>query len=258
MSTKFRNLKNDLNDLEKETDDTGYGSSSQTTSNNSKVANYVLVIAFVATLVFYAGSRISTFIGDVGNPIAEAVQSFGEYDADLLQGMGTWMEEMGYGVLTNKELSDLRDEGVTATETQRLHDIGLTELTLEELVALRRAGVSASEIAQFQDIGYTDITIPQLVEIGNEDVSPRYASMMQQLGYSLTADELAETRRNGVTANFTSRMMDLGYTFEELTKENLMRMRNVEVTDRLAERLIEERGERPTVDELVRYRISNQ
>ena len=69
---------------------------------------------------------------------------------------------------------------------------------------------------------------------------------------------IAETRRAGVTAYFTSRMMDLGYTKEELTKENLMRMSGVEVTDRTAARLIEQRGERPTIDELVRDRISNQ
>ncbi len=229
MSTKFRNLKNDLKDLENETEDSDLGMSSKSTSGGSKTANYILVIAFVVTLVFYAGNRVSNFFSDFENPISEVVQSFNEYDADLLTGMGEWMEDMGYGTLTNEELTALRDEGVTATETQRLHDIG-----------------------------YTDITLEQLVELQDADVSATYASMMQELGYEFSIDDLIETRRNGVTANFTSRMMDLGYTFEELTKENLMRMRSIGVTDRIAERLIEERGERPTIDELVRYRISNQ
>ncbi|GAB5408480.1 MAG: hypothetical protein BalsKO_08450 [Balneolaceae bacterium] len=258
MSTKFRNLKNDLQDLENETEDSGLGVSSKSTTGGSKTANYILVIAFLVTLLFYAGNRVSNFFQDFENPITEMVDSFSEYDPELIAGMGEWMEELGYGALSVEELSSLRDDGVTATETQRLHDIGLNTLTLDEVRELSRAGVSASEIAQFQDIGYTDITIEQLIALENADASPTYARMMRELGYSLTPDEVAETRRNGVTANFTSRMMDLGYTFEELTKENLMRLRSVEVTDRLAERLIEERGERPTVDELVRYRISNQ
>lgn len=229
MSTKFRNLKNDLQDLENETEASGLGASSKSVSSSPKTANYILVILFVGSLIFYAGNRISNFFSDFENPIAEVVQSFNEYDADLLAGMGEWMEQLGYGTLTNEELTALRDEGVTATETQRLHDIGYTDVTLEQLVALQDADVSAT-----------------------------YASMMKELGYEFTIDDLIETRRNGVTANFTSRMMDLGYTLEELTKENLMRMRSINVTDRLAERLIEERGERPSVDDLVRYRISNQ
>jgi hypothetical protein len=143
--------------------------------------------------------------------------------------MGTWMTELGYGELSREELIDLRREGVTATETQRLHDIG-----------------------------YTDITLAQLVELQNAGASAEYARMMKELGYTFSVEEVAETRRAGVTANFTSRMMDLGYTKEELTKENLMRLRGVNVTDGIAARLIEQRGERPTIDELVRYRISNQ
>ncbi len=258
MSSKFRNLKNDLQDLENETDDSGLGVSQKSASSGPKTANYILVIAFIVTLVFYAGNRVSTFFSDFENPISEVVQSFNEYDPELLEGMGDWMERLGYGDLTNEELSELRDEGVTATETQRLHDIGFTDITLEELVRLRDVGLSASEIAQFQDVGYTDATLEELILVENADASPTYARMMKELGYELTLEELAETRRSGVTANFTSRMMDLGYTLDELSKENLMRLRSVNVTDRLAERLIEERGERPTIDELVRYRISNQ
>tara|TARA_R110000868_G_scaffold304437_10_gene565136 strand:+ start:7397 stop:8086 length:690 start_codon:yes stop_codon:yes gene_type:complete len=229
MSSKFRNLKNDLKDLENDTTDSDVGISSNTNSSGPKTANYILVIAFIVTLLFYAGNRVSSFFADFDNPISEVVQSFNNYSPQLLADMGAMMEEMGYGVLTNEELSDLRNEGVTATETQRI-----------------------------RDAGYTSVTLDQLVELQDADVSATYASMMKELGYELSIEELIETRRNGVTANFTSRMMDLGYTIDELTKENLMRMRSIDVSDRLAERLIEERGERPTVDELVRYRISNQ
>ena len=230
MSTKFKNLKNDLHDLENEVEDSGLESSGSRSKGPSKVANYFLLFAFVATLLFYAGNRVENFFsGFENNPLVEVAQSLGEYDEDLLNGMGEWMEDMGYGALTHEELSDLRDEGVTATETQRLHDAG-----------------------------YTDVTLQQLVELQDADVSATYASMMKELGYEFTIEDLIETRRNGVTANFTSRMMDLGFTREQLTKENLMRMRSIDVTDRLAERLLEQNGTLPTVDELIRYRISNQ
>lgn len=227
MSTKFRNLKNDLKDLEDDTVSQLNQGSLDKSSNSGKLSNYILLFAFIATLTFYVGSRID-FSG-IDNPIDRIEQAISEPSEELLQDLGTLMADMGYGELSREELIDLRRAGVTPTETQKLHDIG-----------------------------YTDITLDQLVEFQNARVSADYARMMKELGYDLSIEELAETRRAGVTAYFTSRMMDLGYTKEELTKENLMRMSGVEVTDRTAARLIEQRGERPTIDELVRYRISNQ
>lgn len=226
MSTKFRNLKNDLKDLEDDTVSQLNQSSLDKSSNSGKLSNYILLIAFIATLTFYVGSRFD--FSEI-NPIDRIEQAINEPNEELLQGMGTWMIDMGYGELSREELLDLRSEGVTATYTSSI-----------------------------RDLGYTDVTLDQLVELKRADVSATYARMMQELGYTLSVDELVETRNAGVTANFTSRMMDLGYTREELTKENLMRMRGVEVTDRTASRLIEERGAKPTIDELVRYKISNQ
>lgn len=232
MSTKFKNLKNDLQDLEQDVDDSVMGTSTNASSGNSKVANYILLFAFVATLLFYTGNRIGTFFEGFDNPISElsdAVQSLGDYDPELLQGMREWMDDLGYGVLTDEELSALRDEGVTATQTQAFHDIGY-QPTLEQLVELERA-----------------------------DVSTTYAGMMKELGYDLTVEQLAETRRNGVTAFFTSNMLDLGYTIEELTVDELIGMRRVGVDHEMAQDLIVERaGEKPTVEELKRYAISNQ
>lgn len=227
MSTKFRNLKNDLKDLEDDTVSQLNQSSLDKSSNSGKLSNYILLFAFIATLTFYVGSRFDySGINNLPDRIEQAINQPNE---ELLQGMGTWMADMGYGELSREELLDLRSEGVTATYTSGI-----------------------------QELGYTDVTLEQLIELQRADVSTTYARMMKELGYTLTADELAETRRGGVTANFTSRMMDLGYTGEELTKENLMRMRGVDVTERTVARLIEERGERPSIDELVRYKISNQ
>ncbi len=267
MSTKFKNLKNDLQDLEQEVDDSVMGTSTNASSGNSKVANYILLFAFIATLLFYTGDRIGSFFQDL-NPLAieqlseeitDAVQSFNEYDPELLQGMRDWMEDLGYGVLTDEELSALRDEGVTATQTQALHDIGYTDITLEQLVELQRGDVTANYISGIRDAGYTEAaTFEDFIDLQRADVSARYASMMKGLGYDLSIDQLAQTRRSGVTAFFTSNMMDLGYTLEELTVENLIRMRSIGVDHETAAALMDERGERLTVDELIRYEISNQ
>ena len=229
MSTKFKGLKNDLQDLESEVDNSGMESVSSKSGGSSKVANYILLFAFVGALLYYAGNRIGAILPNFSDNIELNIPSPFDYNEDLLTGMGEWMEDLGYGVLTNEQLADLRDDGITATETQRFHDIG-----------------------------YTDVTLEQLVELQDADVSATYASMMKELGYEFTVENLIETRRNGVTANFTSRMMDLGYTLEQLNKDNLIRMKSIGVTEGLAERLMDSNRVLPTIDELIRYRISNQ
>lgn len=229
MSTKFQNLKNNLEDLEKSgplSDETRR--SGQEKHSGSKMANYILLFAFIASLIFYAGSKITMPSFEFGS-IDNIVQEFNQPDEDLLNRMGAWMAEMGYGELSHEELTELRNEGVTATYT-----------------------------SQIRDVGYTDVTLEQLVELQSADVSATFARMMKELGYEFSLQDLMELRRAGVTAYFTSNMMDLGYTIEELSKENLIRMRSVGVTQNLAEDLQQERGEKPTIDELIRYRISNQ
>ncbi|MEQ8524478.1 hypothetical protein [Gracilimonas sp.] len=229
MSTKFKNLRNDLEDLEQDGQfDIDEGSSVSGSKSSSKIANYILLFAFIATLTFYAGSQFNSSGIDL-NPLDNIVQEFNQPNEDLLNSMGEWMEEMGYGVLTHEELIALRAEGVTATYT-----------------------------SQIRDAGYPDVTLEQLVELQNSDVSSTFTRMMSELGYDLTIQDLIDLRRADVTAFFTSNMMDLGYTMEELTKDNLIRMRNIGVTHTLAENLTEERGARPSVDDLIRYRISNQ
>lgn len=229
MSTKFKNLRNDLEDLEEGRGFDNIDSTSVSESNSgSKIANYILLIAFIATLVFYAGSKVNLPTFDI-NPIETFVQELNQPNEDLLNGMGDWMEEMGYGAMSHEELIALREEGVTATYTSQIRDIGYTDVTLDELVALQGADVSAT-----------------------------FARMMQELGYELNIQDLIDLRNANVTAFFTSNMLDLGYTMEELTKENLIRMRGIGVTHQQAERLMNERGERLTVDELIRDRISNQ
>ncbi|MEX2363025.1 MAG: hypothetical protein WD597_05350, partial [Balneolaceae bacterium] len=137
-------------------------------------------------------------------------------------------------------------------------EMGNGSLTHEELTALRRQSVTATYTSQIRDVGYTDVTLEQLVDLQRADVSATFARMMKELGYELTVQDLATLRRSGVTASFTSNMLDLGYTLDELTQENLIRLRSVGVTHQNAESLIESRGSKPTIEELIRYRISNQ
>lgn len=231
MSTKFKNLRNDLEDLEAQgqfniEDRVAPGSPR---SSNSKLANYILLFAFLTALIFYAGSRFNLSNIQVVNPIDNIVQELNQPDEDLLNRMGAWMAEMGYGDLSQEELIELRSEGVTATYTSQIRDAGYTEVTLDELVALQNAGVSGT-----------------------------FAQMMRELGYNHSVQDLIDLEDAGVTAFFTSNMMDLGYTLEELTKENLIRLANFGMTHQLAEQLMNENGNRLTIDELVRNRISNQ
>lgn len=229
MSIKFKNLRNDLEDLEEESNtDMGSGSSVLESSSGSKVANYILLLAFIATLVFYAGSKINFPTFDI-NPIESFVQELNQPDEDLLNRMGARMEEMGYGLMTHEELTALREEGVTATYT-----------------------------SQIRDVGYSDVTLGELIALQNADVSGTFTRMMKELGYELSIQDLIDLRNADVTAFFTSNMMDIGYTKEELTKDNLIRMRGIGVTHQQAKRLMEESGTRLSVDELIRNRISNQ
>lgn len=229
MSIKFKNLRNDLEDLEEESNtDMRSGSSVLESSSGSKVANYILLLAFIATLVFYAGSKINFPTFDI-NPIESFVQELNQPDEDLLNRMGARMEEMGYGLMTHEELTALREEGVTATYT-----------------------------SQIRDVGYSDVTLGELIALQNADVSGTFTRMMKELGYELSIQDLIDLRNADVTAFFTSNMMDIGYTKEELTKDNLIRMRGIGVTHQQAKRLMEESGTRLSVDELIRNRISNQ
>ncbi|MFN1836102.1 hypothetical protein AB2B38_012630 [Balneola sp. MJW-20] len=230
MSTKFKNLRNDLEDLE-QSGQLGMESSSSGSRrghNSSKISNYVLLFAFIATLIFYVGTKMDGPNIQIP-PVNDLIENMNAPNEELLAGMGEWMQEMGYGELSREELLALRAEGVTATYTSGI-----------------------------RDAGYTDVTLEQLVDLQQGDVSDTFARMMKELGYTLTVEEMIDLRRNDVTAFFTSNMYDLGYTAEELSVENLKRLRSVGVTHQLAERLMEQNGERLTIDELIRYRISNQ
>ncbi len=80
--------------------------------------------------------------------------------------------------------------------------------------------------------------------------------MMKELGYTLSVDELIQLRQHDVTAYFTSNMHDLGYT--DITQDELVRLRDTGVTASEVEQLIEQRGEQPSIEEIIRYSISNQ
>lgn len=146
---------------------------------------------------------------------------------DLLNRMGASMTDMGYGEFSHDELRDLRSDGLTATYIRDVRALGYDELTLEQARQMGRASVSVTFLA-----------------------------MMQELGYELTPEEAVRLRSAGVTAAYTSRVHDLGYT--DVTTDQLHRMRTIGVSTNLIEDLKSERGEGTTLEEVIRYRISNQ
>lgn len=233
MTTKFKKLKEQLSNLEEGEQLTKsklskkQNSLTRSPSAGPKWLRYLLFSGFLAVFILYAGIR---YVGspDVSlAPIDDFTTWVNQPDQELLEGMGTWMEEMGYTGLTTEDLIELREQGVTATFTSRI-----------------------------RDLGYTDITLDEVVRLAQNDVSSRFAAMMKELGYTLTIDDLIQLRQHDVTAYFTSNMHDLGYT--DITQDELIRLRDTGVTASEVERLIQQRGEQPTIEEIIRYHISNQ
>lgn len=233
MADKFQQLKEELKTLErsrpiaKRTRSNGLLQSGLSAPTWLKK---ILFAGFVGSFLLYAGvSYISPLPSDsVNSPYAVVQNWINQPDEELLQGMGDWMEEMGYTDLSREDLIELRQQGVTATFTSRMRDLGYADLRLDQLVRLRQ-----------------------------NDVSSTFSAMMQELGYELSVDELIELRQHDVTAYYTSNMHDLGFT--DITKEELIRLRDTGVQTDEARELIDQRGgELPTIEELIRYHISNQ
>jgi hypothetical protein len=168
----------------------------------------------------------SNEIANVVSDIKDDLTS--KYDSDLLDAMGARMKEMGYGELSHQELAEWRDKGLTATWLGQIRNLGLEDLTLEDAVRLK-----------------------------DRDVSPTFISMMQGLGYKLSVADIVRLKDAEVKAQYTSQLADLGY--KNLTIDELVRLKTAGVTVNLVERMIKDRkGEKPSLEEIIRYRASNQ
>lgn len=167
----------------------------------------------------------------IAQDVAEGIKDgFNEsrYDSDLLKGMGERMKEMGYGEMSPAELSDLRDKGLTATW-----------------------------ISQVRNLGYNALTIDEATRLKDRDVSTTFISMMQGLGYTLSVDDIIRLKDAGVKAQYTSQLADLG--LKNLTIDELIRLKSAGVTVSMVEKLIKQNGGKvPSLEEIIRYRASNQ
>lgn len=236
MTAKFQRLKEDLKSLEEGeilsrplVKKNRSGGVFQTGLSSPQWLKKILFAGFLGSFLLYAGINYigtgsSSSVGDTFTTVQNWVN---QPDEELLEGMGSWMEEMGYADLSREDLIDLREQGVTATFTSRI-----------------------------RDLGYSDITLDEVVRLSQNDVSSTFAAMMKELGYSLTVEELVELRQHNVTAYFTSNMHDLGYA--DITKEELIRLQDTGVTTSEVESLIEEQEDLPSIEELIRFHISNQ
>lgn len=188
------------------------------------------VIVFAAAIYFMNGLNSNDSVFTVTSPVdfvESVINSTSEPSQDLLNRMNDLMVEMGYLNLTDDDLRSLRADGVTATYISNMRALGYDELTLDD--ARRLAGA---------------------------DVSSAFTAMMIELGYELSVDDLVELRNAGVTAFFTSNVHDLGY--RDVTKEQLIRMQAIGLTTGLIEQIQSEQGEDVPLENVIRYRISNQ
>jgi hypothetical protein len=228
MGTNHRKLKNNLKDPE-EDKLSDYLSKRESGSMSEKEENRLSKILLFAVVLFLGVYFFNDIRSSSFNPISSVVSSVvpSGPSEDLLNRMNTVMEQMGYMGLSHDDLRDLRSEGVTATY-----------------------------ISNIRSLGFTDLTLEQSVQLANANVSSTFIAMMMELGYNLGLEDFMELRRAGVTAHFTSNIHDLGYT--DVTTDQLVRMVRIGVTPSLVERLQEERGSDISLEEIIRYRISNQ
>ncbi|MFU8812638.1 MAG: hypothetical protein ACNA78_06690 [Balneolaceae bacterium] len=189
----------------------------------SRIRQFVKVAAIVLVGFFLmrATSNLSTVF-----PFS-VFNSTSVPNTALLDRMGTLMTDMGYTGLSHDELRNLRSEGVTATY-----------------------------ISNIRALGYDDLTLDQAVMLAQANVSTAFMAMMLELGYEPTIEEFATMRRAGVTANYTSRLHDLGYA--NVPMEQLIRLQRMNVSISLVEQLQRERGADVSLEEIIRHRISNQ
>lgn len=230
MTPKFRNTERKLFDPEDES-----GMESHILRNRKKPSSVtrnfirgILFLAFIITFLFYLGTRYNFKVSNPFSPVIEAFQQAGQPSEELLDGMRNMLVEMGYENMTNEQLIELRNEGVTATYVSRVRELGYEDLTLDDAIRLQQAGVSTTFMTMMQELGYENVSIEDYIRL----------------------------RRSGVTAYFTSNVHDLGY--RDVTIEQLIRMQQIGVTVDLIRRLQEENENVPSLDEIIRYRISNQ
>lgn len=189
---------------------------------------FILLLAFGITFLLTMGRQYNFQLSNPIAPAIEALQQIGQPGEELLDEMRNMLSDMGYGTLNNEELIELREEGVTATYVSRIRDLGFEEVTLEDAVRLQQAGVSTT-----------------------------FMTMMQELGYEgLSIDDFIRLRRNGVTAYYTSTVHDLGYS--DVTADQLIRLQQTGVSAELIRQFQEENGENASLNDIIRYRISNQ
>ncbi|PWN05862.1 hypothetical protein [Rhodohalobacter mucosus] len=194
-------------------------------SGNSNLRNFavIFIIALAGVFVIRGVQNFSI------SPIPDVIESITnpQPSEDLLNRMNALMIEMGYTDLTNEQLTELRSQGVTATYISNIRSLGYEDLTLEDAVRLSQA-----------------------------DVSSTFTAMLQELGYEPTVEDLINLRRADVTAFYTSNIHDLGY--RDVTFDQLIRMQRIGVSPELISQLQAERGEDLPLEEIIRYRISNQ
>lgn len=223
---KNQNLRNSLRGSEEEPQERTLSESSDEGNTLPRSISLKWQLIYAALIFFGGFFVINGMGGSIINPFKSAV-SISQPSEDLLNRMNAIMVEMGYTDLTHDELRELRSHGVTATF-----------------------------ISNVRALGFDDLTLPQAVNLARANASSTFLAMMIELGYNLNPDEFATLRRAGVTANYTSRLNDLG--FANVPVDQLIRLQTIGVSTALIERLQNEQGTGISLEEIIRYRISNQ
>jgi len=234
MAAKFEKLKEELESLEKGemlsksvTRKNSHSSLFQTGLSSPGWVKKLLLVGFLGSFLFYAGTTYFDTSPSVDSPLNEVPSWESESPKPMLNNMRTQLQKLGYTNLTEDQLVELQEQEVTATFLSRMSDLGYNELSLDEAVKLRENGVSST-----------------------------FAAMMKELGYDLSVEELISLRQHEVTAYFTSNFHDLGYS--KISIEELIQLKDAGVKPSEVEQSLTQNGQRPTIEELIDSNVNGQ
>lgn len=174
----------------------------------------------------------------------------------IFSGNGVFLSSTPFSYVTSMANGEAASEDLLNRMNSRMTEMGYTGLSHDDLRSLRSDDVTATFISNVRSLGFTDLTLEEARRLARADASSVFMAMMIELGYDLSVDEFVQLRDAGVTAHYTSNIHDLGY--REVTPEELIRMRRIGLSSELIEQLQEERSEDIPLEEIIRYRISNQ
>jgi hypothetical protein len=127
--------------------------------------------------------------------------------------------------LTPKQLTKLRNHGVSGAYVQQLRAAGLGGLSVDDLIALYEHDVTPRFVRDLREAGFTALAPAELVALYDHGVDAAFVREMRGVGLSeATPAQLIALYDHGVDAAFVREMHELGFAY--LAPDALIHLRN--------------------------------